>query len=191
MATVTLWKRGSSKRRSRYVHILCSQKAFFPWIHACKVYAAPILSFAAPYWMSVIVLDADAQIISLEVNLEKQNQDHQALLTRRKSLEDKYRTRASQFMDEIEVEARIKKAQESAQTNKELGAIHDAHNEVETKAKEIKTTKGELQALHEDVPKLREQLSRLETQSHDTKKNVRTQPCTHTHTHTHVGGSTY
>ena len=141
--------------------------------------------------MSVIVLDADAQIISLEVNLEKQNQDHQALLTRRKSLEEKYRTRASQFMDEIEVEARIKKAQESAQTNKELGAIHDAHNEVETKAKEIKTTKGELQALHEDVPKLREELSRLETQSHDKKKRTYAHSHTHTHTHTHVGGSTH
>ena len=102
------------------------------------------------------------QVVSLGTSLKAQHEERQALITRRKSLEHKFRETYSDVFNVTELDEMIQKARESTQTIEELQNIHNAHKAVASKTKDIETAEEHLKALCQAKPKLEDELSCLE-----------------------------
>ena len=131
-----------------------------------------------------ILPDVDAQIEGLHANVDEQRKEYKILVARLKSVEGDFRDGARDCMDANELESMIQRAYKEAQEVKPLQAIHDAHRAVESKAKQIQQTEGDLKIMNKEVSQLKDQIYRLEEQQHAKDKNVHACSCACTLTKT-------
>ena len=121
--------------------------------------------------------DVNAQIVGLQATVDEQRKEHTMLVADLNRAEDNYRDYARDCRDANEIAYMIKKAYKEALESTRLRAIHDAYKAVESKAKQIQQTEGELNKLRKAACQLTDQIDRLGAQQQANYKNVCTLAC--------------